>query len=135
MGDDRLRLASTFNSAADLYHRARPDYPEQLFDALVKETELRPDDHLLDVGCATGKALLPLAERGFRITGLDIGADLVAAARRNVARFPHVSIVEAAFENWSPPDTRAVRPRLRRHRLALDGSCSSVSTSPGPAPA
>jgi hypothetical protein len=35
-----------------------------------------PDDALLEVGCATGKATLPLARRGLRITCLEIGEGL-----------------------------------------------------------
>ena len=58
-------LAQTFNRAAGCYHRARPDYPVELFDDLVTVTELALGDRLLEIGCATGKATLPLARRGF----------------------------------------------------------------------
>src|SRR5215469_17371256 len=93
---DRERLRTTFNSAAQLYHRARPDYPEELFDALVRLCDLRPGARLLEVGCATGKATLPLARRGFAITCIEMGPELAAEARRNLAGFPHVEIVPAA---------------------------------------
>ena len=46
-----------------------------------------------------------LARRGFLITCVEIGAELAAAARLNLAEFPGVDIVEAAFETWQPsPD-------------------------------
>jgi SAM-dependent methyltransferase len=103
---DRERLRTTFNSAALLYHRARPDYPEELFDALVRLCDLRPGDRLLEVGCGTGKATLPLARRGFAITCVEMGPELAAEARRNLAGFPDVEIVPSAFETWRPPAGR-----------------------------
>jgi SAM-dependent methyltransferase len=100
---DRERLAATFNSAARLYHQARPEYPDRLFGELTRLARLGPGDRLLEVGCATGKATIPLARRGFRITCVEIGADLAAEARRNLEGFPQVSIVNEAFETWEPP--------------------------------
>ena len=91
----------TFDRAADLYQRARPDYPDALFDHLVAFAGLAPGSHLLEVGCATGKATLPLARRGLRITCVELGPHLVAAARRNLAGLG-VEVVEERFEDWRP---------------------------------
>jgi SAM-dependent methyltransferase len=99
---DREQLRTTFNSAASLYHQARPEYPAELFDELVRLAQLQPGDRLLEVGSATGKATSPLARRGFRITGVELGADLAAEARRNLGGFPRVTIVNEAFEAWEP---------------------------------
>lgn len=107
MTDDRLRLRTAFDSTAELYQDARPEYPEQLYDALLEETGITSADRLLEIGCATGKASLPLARRGFSITCVEIGAELAAAARRNLADFPNVQIAEGDFESWLPP--RGVR--------------------------
>src|SRR5262245_49635885 len=79
---DREWLRQTFNRAADSYHRARPDYPGGLFDDLITVTGLAPGDCLLEIGCATGKATVPLARLGFRITCVELGPDLAAVARR-----------------------------------------------------
>ncbi len=99
---DRHRLRTTFESAADLYQQARPEYPEALYDALIAAAELEAGDRLLEVGCATGKATLPLARRGFRITCVELGGALAARARRNLAAFPAVEVVESSFEAWEP---------------------------------
>lgn len=99
---DRIRLRATFDSAAELYHQGRPDYPEQLFDALVEMAELDVGDWLLEIGCASGKATVPLARRGFRIVCVELGADLAAVGRRNLAGFADVEVLQADFETWSP---------------------------------
>jgi SAM-dependent methyltransferase len=103
VSSDRDRLKTTFNSIASLYHQARPEYPSELYEALVQLAQLRPGDHLLEVGAATGKATIPLAKRGFQITCIELGRDLAAEAKRNLAEFPAVEIVNAAFEDWRPP--------------------------------
>ena len=99
---DADRLKVTFDTVADRYHQARPDYPAELFTALVNEAGLAPAARLLEVGCGTGKATLPLAKRGFRITCLEPGPHLAEAARRNLAGYD-VEVVERAFEDWAPP--------------------------------
>jgi len=100
---ERERLRETFDQTAESYHRVRPDYPEALFDDLIVLAGLAPGDRLLEVGCATGKATLPLARRGFRITCVELGADLAAAARRNLAGLD-VEVIEGRFEDWWPAE-------------------------------
>jgi trans-aconitate methyltransferase len=98
---ERERLRETFDQAAEIYHRVRPDYPEALFDDLNVLAGLAPGDRLLEVGCATGKATLPLARRGFSITCLELGSELAAVARRNLAGFD-VEVIAGRFEDWPP---------------------------------
>src|SRR5215471_16425079 len=101
--EQREQLRQTFDQAAGRYDRVRPDYPEALFDDLVALAGLTPGDHLIEVGCATGKATRPLARRGFRITCVELGPELAAVARRNLAGFG-VVVVQIPFEEWQPPE-------------------------------
>ncbi len=103
---DRERLRETFEQASATYHRARPDYPDELIDHLVAVAGLREGAQLLEIGCATCKATLPLARRGMRITCVELGPQLAAAARRNLSAFPEVTIVRGSFEGWSVPPGR-----------------------------
>jgi SAM-dependent methyltransferase len=97
-------LRVTFDSAAELYARARPGYPEQLYTDLLAITGLDPPARLLEIGPGTGQATLPLAQRGFAITAIELGANLAAAARRNLAAFPAVDVQVAEFESWPLPE-------------------------------
>jgi SAM-dependent methyltransferase len=101
--DERERLRQTFDQAAEIYDRVRPDYPEALFDDLVALAGLGPGDRLLEVGCATGKATRPLARRGLRITCVELGPELAAAARENLAGYD-VEVVQGRFEDWRPDE-------------------------------
>ncbi len=98
----RRRLRTTFDSAARSYQQARPDYPAELYDELVRLAALQPGDHVLEVGCATGKATIPLARRGLQITAVEMGPALAAEARHNLAPFTGVRIIEADFDTWQP---------------------------------
>lgn len=98
----REHLRTTFDTVATAYQRARPDYPAGLYADLLAMTGLEPPANLLEVGCGPGKATLPLARLGFRITAVELGAALAEEARRELRDFPAVSVVTAPFEMWRP---------------------------------
>jgi SAM-dependent methyltransferase len=98
MSADRTRLRGTFDTAARRYHQARPDYPEALFDALLTATGTTPGQRVLEVGCGTGKATLPLARRGLAVTCVELGPALATEARRRLARHPRVEVLDGDFE-------------------------------------
>ena len=121
VSSDRERLRTTFNFAARLYHQARPEYPAALYDELVRLAGLGPGDRLLEVGCATGKATIPLARRGFPITCIEIGDDLAAEARHNLGRLSrciHRQRRVRVLGTHARPER--FRPGIRGHGLALD---------------
>ena len=65
---------------------------------------------MLDLGCGTGRFLVPLVEEGFDVDGVDVSADMIAHARRAAA-------------------TKGLNPRLsvqRMHALSLDRSYRTV---------
>src|SRR4051794_8829959 len=107
VSEHRRALRTTFDAAADQYQTARPDYPTELFDDLLSVTGLQPPARLLEIGCGPGKATVPMAERGFAITAVELGPDLAHAARANLARFPDVDVINADFERWPPPPDRS----------------------------
>jgi SAM-dependent methyltransferase len=99
--EERERLRQTFSQAAESYQRSRPEYPGELFGALVATAGLKPGDRLLEVGCATGKATLPMVRRGFRVTCIELSPELAAAARGNLAGLD-AEVIEGSFEDWRP---------------------------------
>ncbi len=97
----RLARARTFDEIAELYDRARRALPERLFDDLFALAGIEPSRaNVLEIGCGTGQATLPLARRGCNVVCVEMGANLAGIARRKLARFPGVEIVNARFEDW-----------------------------------
>jgi SAM-dependent methyltransferase len=98
----RDSLKHTFEEAADSYDAARPRYPQPLFDDLAELGRLRSDASLLEIGCGTGIATLPMAQRGFSILALEVGPKLASKAAEKLATFPEVDVITAPFETWEP---------------------------------
>jgi SAM-dependent methyltransferase len=140
---DRERLRETFNEAAELYDRARPGYPPAVFADLAELADLGPGSRVLEIGCGTGQATLPLAEHGYTIVAVELGSDLAAVARRNLAAYASVSVVVSAFEDWPLPAQRfdavvsatafhwldpLVRVSKSANALRLGGALATIST-------
>lgn len=51
-------------------------------DFVVDKLELEPGARVLDLACGRGRMSIGLAQRGFRVTGLDLSANSLALARR-----------------------------------------------------
>lgn len=102
MGPDRRDLRAGFDRAAEDYQRTRPVCPPELFDDLVGRAGLRAGDRVVEIGCGTGQATVPLAERGLAVTAVELGAALAAVARRRLAGFPAAEVVTCPFEEWRP---------------------------------
>jgi SAM-dependent methyltransferase len=103
-GIDREMLRTTFGQDAELYDRWRPAYPPQLFTDLATLADLFPQARVLEIGCGTGQATRPLAQLGCQVLAMDLSPDMGAVARRNLAQFPNVTVVAAAFEEWPASD-------------------------------
>jgi SAM-dependent methyltransferase len=101
---ERHRLRETFEQVPELYDRARPTYPAELFDDLQALAGLGAGDRILELGPGTGQATLPLAQRGLRVVGVELGEGLAAVARRKLADHADVEIVTVPFERWQTAD-------------------------------
>jgi SAM-dependent methyltransferase len=90
----------SFDRIARSYDELRPGYPEELYDRIISYGALTNAERVLEIGVGTGKATPPLARRGYPITGVEPGENLVAIARANLAAFPNVEITTTTFEAW-----------------------------------
>lgn len=102
--ENRERRAATFDEIAELYDAGRRECPAQLFEDVFANIAVAPADaEVLEIGCGTGQATLPLARRGCRVLAVEMGANLARLARRNLDGFAKVEIVNSRFEDWQPP--------------------------------
>ncbi|GAA4495202.1 class I SAM-dependent methyltransferase [Actinoallomurus oryzae] len=106
MEDDARRhdLRAGFDRAAEDYQRTRPVCPPRLFDDLIDRAGLEAGDRVVEIGCGTGQATVPLARRGLAVTAVEPGGELAVVARRRLAGFPTAEVVTCLFEDWRPPD-------------------------------
>jgi SAM-dependent methyltransferase len=97
MGRPSSEWRRFFEAFADRYDLE--DFTGSTSDELVflQETlDLRPGDRLLDVGCGTGRHLVPLASAGVQATGVDLSPAMLRRARGRAEQAGvEVGLVEA----------------------------------------
>jgi SAM-dependent methyltransferase len=105
-----------FDDVASLYDATRPGYPEEIVGTVCATAGLRSvpsgsgaagsgaagtgGASVLEIGCGTGQLTRQLSGRGFNLTAIDLGAAMVAAARRNVTD-PMVTFQACSFEEFA----------------------------------
>src|ERR1700730_12715980 len=90
--EDRRR-AGSFGDDAEQYDRARPAYPSNLIDHLLRASPKL----VVDAGCGTGIASRLLVARGGQVVGVEPDGRMAAIARRR-----GLAVEEGAFEDWDP---------------------------------
>lgn len=111
MTDSSYETVSDFGvlyDAVPLY-AGRPDVPFYLEEAARAARAGRPAK-VLELGCGTGRILLPLARAGHAVTGLDLSPAMLAQCRAKVAAEPaavhhRVTLHQADMRDFtvSPP--------------------------------
>jgi SAM-dependent methyltransferase len=91
-------MLEAMNRAARFFDADYTDYDEDI--PVLAAFAQRTGGPLLDLGCGTGRALLPLAKRGYHVTGVDISPQMlrIAAAKARAARVVRrVTLVEGNY--------------------------------------
>jgi SAM-dependent methyltransferase len=96
---DRRAGRQAFGADPAAYHRARPGYPEALWQALEARCDLRPGCAVFEVGAGSGLATGELLRRGADpLVAIEPDPRMAEHLRRTLAA-PALSVVEAAFED------------------------------------
>jgi len=92
-------FGKVFDQVAADYDRHRPGYPDELIDYACQIAGLGQGDNVLELGCGSGQLTRSLVARGFRVTALEPGKQLIALAEKNVGRLGTVDFINAKFED------------------------------------
>jgi ubiquinone/menaquinone biosynthesis C-methylase UbiE len=76
------RAAQAFGDAADAYDRARPGYPDEAVDWLVRALELGDGSTVVDLAAGTGKLTEPLARTRARVIAVEPAAGMLDRLRK-----------------------------------------------------
>jgi SAM-dependent methyltransferase len=94
-------LATSFDADVLGYERARPGYPDELFDVL-RDLGLVPGSRVLEIGPGTGQATLALLDRGAAVVAVEPGPAMAARLRERVAG-RSCEVLEGTFEDVALP--------------------------------
>jgi SAM-dependent methyltransferase len=75
------KFTANFGKTAADYARHRAGYPDWLFERLMRRGLVRPGMRALDLATGTGYLARGLAQRGLRVTGIDIAPEMMEAAK------------------------------------------------------
>jgi len=97
-----------FDRAAAVYDATRtlpPGVIERIMAVILSATRARPDAHILDIGVGTGRFTLPLLERGYSVTGIDISEQMMQHLRAKVEHDARLTLLLADAQALPLPDT------------------------------
>ncbi len=92
-------MSRVFGEVAALYDDIRPGYPEEVPETLVAYHGGVPAS-VADLGAGTGKNTELLLRLGVPVIAVEPDPRMAEVLAR---KFPAVEVVNAAFEQWSPP--------------------------------
>jgi SAM-dependent methyltransferase len=116
-----------YAAIADLYDHVVP-YRERADVPFFIEEAKAAGGAVLELGCGTGRVLIPLARGGFWVTGLDVSPSMLSICRRRLAEEPDavraaVELVHADMRDFTLPGrfTLAILPfRSFQHLLTVE---------------
>ncbi len=100
-------MVNPYDRIADAFEAARDGFEERRFVDALLETLPTPS-RILDLGCGTGTPITRyLLDRGHRVTGVDLSAEMLRRARRNVPD-AHLLRGDIATVSFPPASYHAV---------------------------
>lgn len=92
-----MELRLKFNEDAANYDKARPSYPNELFNDIIAYSCVNRNSNILEIGIGTGQATRPFLELGCNVTAVELGSDLAEYTSAKFASYNNFSIINADF--------------------------------------
>ncbi len=89
----------TFNDDVKNYDKYRPDYPDELFNDIIKYSNESLTNGF-EIGAGTGQATSYFANSGINITAIDIGKNMVDYLSDKFNSYPNVNCICTSFEDY-----------------------------------
>ena len=93
-------VRTTFDQVAEIYDEVRPGYPDEVIEDVILISGIPRNGRILEIGCGTGQATVPFAQRGYSIHCLEMGKNMANIASENLRPYPDITIENIKFEDW-----------------------------------
>ncbi len=99
-----MDLRTTFNEDEYNYDKARPDYPDELFEDIFRYIDLSENSHVLEIGIGTGQATFPFLNKGCNVTAVELGDNLAEYCQKKFSEFSNFKIINSDFITAELPE-------------------------------
>ncbi|MFB8787999.1 MAG: class I SAM-dependent methyltransferase [Potamolinea sp.] len=115
-------ISSYYDQIASLYDATRampPEIDEQVTEYILNLVSATPETKFLEPGIGTGLNALPIIQRGYSYTGIDISKEMMDELRRKLQNVPNnLTLIHADASSLNFPD-KSFDVVLMRHMLHL----------------
>lgn len=91
-----------FQNVIDDYEYGRPQYPEELYNAVSRFSGISPVSEILEVGAGTGQATGLFAAHGHRLDLLEVSDQQVNFLREKYGTQRNIQVMKSYFEDYEP---------------------------------
>ncbi|MBW4692646.1 MAG: class I SAM-dependent methyltransferase [Lyngbya sp. HA4199-MV5] len=122
-------MSVSFDRVSTIYDATRglpPEVSEQVTDCILRLTAATPKTHFFEPGIGTGRIALPLVQRGYAYTGIDISDEMMDVLRRKLEGVPHQLTLIKGDATALPFDDRTFDVALTVHLLHLVANWQNV---------
>jgi len=89
-----------FDEVVADYAEARPGYPPELLNDIIRMTGIDKDSKILEIGCGTGQATQLFIENGFDVTAVELGKKLAAYTQNRFKDYKRFKVINLPFEEF-----------------------------------
>lgn len=115
-------MAISFDRVSDIYDATRgfPSHiSDQVTDCILRIVSATPDLQFFEIGVGTGRIALPIAQRGYAYTGVDISERMLAELRRKIEGTSYQLFLQQADATSLPFTNNTFDVALTVHVLHL----------------
>lgn len=92
-------LEWTFDTVASTYEKLRPNYVEELYQALFDYIPINENSNVVEVGSGGGQATAPMLKTGCRLTAVEYGEKFSELLKDKFKEYKNFSVITGKFED------------------------------------
>lgn len=116
-------MSNYYDWIADIYDNTRalpPKISEQVTEYILRLVEATPKTKFLEPGIGTGLVALPIIQKGYSYTGVDVSKEMMDQLRLKLQNVPHnLTLIQANTSSLSMLGNNSFDVVLTRHILQL----------------
>ncbi len=89
-----------FDENVVLYDKFRPTYGTKIFEDILSYSKITQSSKILEIGCGTGNATLPIIQTGAEVTAVEIGENLSQYTAQKFSKYSNFHVIHSAFEDF-----------------------------------